>query len=380
MVGSTDHNRLDFVGILAQLPDKRSQGRSLPLLMRRSSQDFSAGITRGVWALLLGIMSTLASCASVPEKPERVLLRRGQMHMGTLVTITAAARTEVAAQAAMTAGFQEIRRLEELLSTWIPTSDLSRVNQAAGREPVKVDQDTMVLLTRSQEVAGLTEGSFNVAIGPAVDAWGFYGRSRVPEASELAALRPLVDLEQVRLDPITRTVYLARPGMRIDVGGIGKGFAADLAAEAMKRAGAFGGVVALSGDMRTFGLAPDDTRYLFAIKHPRKEGAVLARVELQDEAISTAGDYERSFERNGVRYHHILDPRTLQPAQGCQSVTVVAREGVLADGLDTGIFVMGPRRGMELVEKLAGVEAVIVDREGNILISSGLKDRIQIVQ
>lgn len=300
--------------------------------------------------------------------------------MGTLVTITATAQTEAIAQAAMTAAFQEIRRLEELLSTWIPTSELSRVNQAAGRQPVKVGHETMMLLTRSQEVARLTEGNFNVAIGPAVDAWGFYGRSRIPEASELAALLALVDLEQVRLDPLAGTVYLARPRMRIDVGGIGKGFAADLAAEAMKRAGALGGIVALSGDMRTFGRAPDNTRFIFGIKHPRKEGAVLARVELQDEAISTAGDYERSFDRNGVRYHHILDPRTLQPAHGCQSVTVVAREGVLADGLDTGIFVMGPQRGMELAEKLAGVEAVIVDQEGNLLVSSGLRNRIQIFQ
>jgi len=359
------------------------EGRALSrlaFLMRRGSQDSSIVTGRVLGALILASVSTLASCASIPGKAEPVLLRRAQMHMGTLVTITATAPTEAAAQAAMTAGFQEIRRLEELLSTWIPTSELSRVNRAAGREPVKVGQETMMLLKRSEEVASLTQGSFNIAIGPAIDVWGFYGQSRIPEASELAALHPLVELEQVRLDPIAGTVYLARPGMRIDVGGIGKGFAADLAAEAMKRAGALGGVVALSGDMKTFGLAPDRSRFLFAIKHPRKEGAVLARVELQDEAISTAGDYERYFERNGIRYHHILDPRTLQPAHGCQSVTVVAREGVLADGLDTGIFVMGPQRGMELVEQLDGVEAVIVDQAGQILVSSGLKDRVQMIQ
>lgn len=354
--------------------------RSPAFLMRRSSVNSSTVTARVVWALLLAASSTLASCASVPGKPEPVLLRRAQVHMGTLVTITAIAQTQAAAQAAMTAGFQEIRRLEELLSTWIPTSELSRVNQAAGREPVKVGQDTMMLLKRSLEVAGLTAGGFNIAIGPAIDAWGFYGRSRIPEASELEALRPLVELEQVRLDPVAGTVYLARPGMRIDVGGIGKGFAADLAVEVMKSVGALGGVVALSGDMKTFGLVPDETRLVFGIKHPRKEGAILARVELQGEAISTAGDYERYFERNGVRYHHILDPGTLQPAHGCQSVTVVAREGIMADGLDTGIFVMGPQRGMELVEKLPGVEAIIVDQAGHILVSSGLKDRIQIVQ
>ena len=301
------------------------------------------------------------------------------MHMGTLVTVTGVAPTDAQAQEAVAAAFREIHRLEELLSTWIPTSELSRVNQAAGREPVNVGQDTMMLLKRSLEVAGLTEGGFNIAIGPAVDAWGFYGRSRIPEASELVALRPLVELQQIRLDPLAGAVYLPRPGMRIDVGGIGKGFAADLAVEVMKNAGALGGVVALSGDIKTFGLVPDGTRFVFGIKHPRKEGAILARVELQDEAISTAGDYERFFERDGVRYHHILDPATLEPARLCQSVTVIASEGTLADGLDTGIFVMGPQRGMELVEKLAGVEAIIVDQAGTILVSSGLKDRIQLI-
>src|SRR5688572_18615292 len=128
--------------------------------MRRPPEDSNAVTARVVCAALLAAMWALANCASIPGKTEPVLLRRAQMHMGTLVTITAVGRTEAAAQAAMTAGFQEIRRLEELLSTWIPTSELSRVNQAAGREPVKVGQDTMMLLKRSLEVAGVTEGSF----------------------------------------------------------------------------------------------------------------------------------------------------------------------------------------------------------------------------
>ena len=113
------------------------------------------------------------------------------------------------------------------------------------------------------------------------------------------------------------------------------------------------------------------------IQHPREDGSVLAWIDLQDEAISTAGDYERFFERDGVRYHHILDPRTLQPARGCQSVTVIAREGVWADGLDTGIFVMGAELGMRLIEALPDVEAIIVDHEGHVHVSSGLRDRIR---
>lgn len=328
--------------------------------------------------VVLLTMASFAGCWHTPASSAPVVIKRAQMHMGTLVTITAVAQAEDVAQAAITAGFQEIHRLEELLSTWILGSELSRVNAAAGREPVKVSPETLTILRRSIEIASLTEGGFNIAIGPAVDAWSVTEGSRIPAAAELSQLRSLVDLSLLRLDEQAGTVYLAKPGMKLDVGGIGKGFAADLAAAKMQTAGATAGVVALSGDIKTFGRLPNGSRFPFGIKHPRKEGVLLAQIDLQDEAMSTAGDYERYFERAGIRYHHILDPRTLEPARGCQSVTVVARDGIVADGLDTGIFVLGPVRGMELVERLPDVEAVIVDSEGKILVSSGLKDRLQL--
>ncbi len=297
--------------------------------------------------------------------------------MGTLVFVTAVAGDDAIAQRAAAAALKEIRRLEDLLSTWIETSELSHVNAAAGLAPVKISPDTMQVLKRSLDVARLTEGGFNIAVGPAVDAWSVTERSDIPSEDELNRLRPLVDLSALDLDETRGTAFLTRAGMRVDVGGIGKGFAADRAIDAMRAAGATAGVVALSVDIKTFGRMPDGEAFRFGIQHPRNDAALLATIELRDEAISTAGDYERFFERGGVRYHHILDPRTLQPARECQSVTVIAREGVMADGLDTGIFVMGPQRGMELVERLPDVEAVIVDRDGRILVSSGLKDRVR---
>jgi thiamine biosynthesis lipoprotein len=298
--------------------------------------------------------------------------------MGTLVTVTAVATTDGRAQKAVAAAFREIRRLEELLSTWIPTSELSRVNAGAGRNAVAVSPETIELLARSMEIAKLTEGGFNIAVGSAVDAWSVTERMRIPGQDELDRLKPMVDLDRIRLDERARTVFLSKPGMRIDVGGIGKGFAADRAADVMQAAGATAGVVALSGDIKTFGRFPDGAKFRFGIRHPRNDGAVLATLDMENEAISTAGDYERYFERDGVRYHHILDPATLEPARRCQSVTVVASEGTLADGLDTGLFVMGPERGMALVERLEGVEAVIVDRDGKVLVSSGLKGRLRL--
>ena len=324
--------------------------------------------------LLAGVVF---GCAGLPSGQESVVVTRAQMQMGTLVKITAVALSQSESQAAVAAGFAEIRRLEELLSTWIPSSELSRVNVAAGVVPVPVSPDTLTVVQRAMQAAELTGGGFNIAIGPAVDAWRVTEAQRIPTASELEALRPLVDLRAVHVNERDRTIYLEKAGMRIDVGGIGKGYAADQAVAAMQKFGAIAGVVALSGDIKTFGRLPGGKPVPVGIQHPRQDGTVLAWIDLQDEAISTAGDYERFFERDGVRYHHILDPFTLQPARACQSVTVIAKEGVWADGLDTGIFVMGAESGMRLVESLPDVEAVIVDRDGLVHVSSGLRDRIR---
>ncbi|MDT7040816.1 FAD:protein FMN transferase [Candidatus Nitronereus thalassa] len=299
------------------------------------------------------------------------------MHMGTLVFLTAVAPEEKVAHAAVQAGFSEIHRLEEILSTWIPESELSQVNASAGRSAVAVSPETIEILSKSLEMDRLTDGGFNIAIGPAVEAWNVSREGRIPSQEELEALRPLMNLKNLQIDRESGNVFLRVAGMRVDIGGIGKGYAADLAARVMKQSGATAGVVAISGDIKTFGRMPDGERFVFGIQHPRQEGKLLGQLELEDEAVSTAGDYQRYFMKDGIRYHHILDPNTLQPARLSQSVTVVAKEGVLADGLDTGIFVMGPDKGLALIESLNGVEGIIVGIDGNVLISSGLKGRLR---
>ncbi len=327
--------------------------------------------------LFLFLSLVMTGCAGVTPLSHHVVVKRAQMHMGTLVTITAVASDLEAGHRVIQAGFNEIKRLERLLSTWIPESELSQVNAESGRRPVTVSRETLDLVARSMEMARLTEGGFNIAVGPAVEAWSVTERQRIPSDEELQRLKVLVDAVAIQIDMTGQTIFLPHQGMKIDVGGIGKGYAADRAAEAMKKAGAQGGVVALAGDIKTFGALPDAAGFPVGIKHPRKEGVVIAVSDLQDEAISTAGDYERFFERDGVRYHHILDPQTLRPARSCQSVTVIGKEGVLVDGLDTGIFVLGPERGMALIERLAGVEAVIIDDQGRMILSSGLRSRLR---
>lgn len=327
------------------------------------------------WVMLWILVPFLSLLDVVSAEEGPVTVQRAQMLMGTVVTATAMAPDEDTARRAVEAGLDEVSRLEQLLSTWIPTSELSRVNAAAGVSPVPVSADTMELLQESLRVTELTEGGFNVVIGPAVLAWRVADEPRVPSDSELAQIKPLIDPANLELDPEASSVYLTRSGMQIDVGGIGKGFAADLAIERMRAAGAQAGVMALSGDIKTFGRMPGGQPFLFGIQHPRQDGVLLGHLQLENEAISTAGDYQRFFMKAGVRYHHILDPRTLRPARLCQSVTVIAERGVMADGLDTGIFVLGPDRGMALVERLPGIEAVMVDATGKLLVSSGLKDR-----
>ena len=316
----------------------------------------------------------LAGCQGTPH-----LVKRSQMLMGTVVFVTAVGADESTAQQAAKAGLDEIRRLEELLSTWIPTSELSKVNAAAGRESIRVSQETFEVLERSLDMAKLTNGGFNIAVGPAVKAWDASEEGHVPPQDELDRLRPQIDLSQILLDDKNRTVWLRLAGMQIDVGGIGKGYAADLAGRVMQASGATAGVLALSGDIKTFGRMPDHQRFVFGIQHPRKEqGEILGRIELENEAVSTAGDYQRYFMKDGVRYHHILDPATLLPARGCQSVTVIAKDGIMADGLDTGIFVMGPDKGMALIESLPDVEGIIVDQDGKVFVSTGLKGRLRL--
>ena len=342
-------------------------------VVRRALNSYSIGL------LCLFMLPLLFSNVSQVFAKD-FLVKRSQYLMGTLVFVTSVAPQEEVAKKAVAEGLAEIRRIEQLMSTWIPNSELSLVNAAAGKHPVSVGPENMEVLKASLRMATLTEGGFNIAVGPAVTAWNVSQEGRIPSPGELKVVRPLTLLENVVLDEGASAVFLTRAGMQIDVGGIGKGYTADLVVDVMQKAGATAGVVALSGDIKTFGRMPDKERFVFGIQHPRKEqGEILGRIELENEAVSTAGDYQRFIMKDGVRYHHILDPATLQPARGCQSVTVIAKDGVMADGLDTGIFVMGPKKGMALIELLPNVEGVIVNVQGEVMVSSGLTSRLKLV-
>lgn len=293
--------------------------------------------------------------------------------MGTTVEITVVAGNEAAADEAMTAAFNEIRRLEEIMSTYIPLSDISRVNAAAGLYPVKAHKDLILAVKKALEFADMSGGAFNIAMGPAIDLWNVTGSNRIPSHQELAAIRPLIDYKNIIVDEKAGTIFLKDKGMKINLGGIGKGFATGYAYNVLTRHGIKSGIIAVAGDLKVFGKRPDDSLWNIGITHPRKKDSIIARVHLTDMAISTSGDYERFFIKNGIRYHHILSPETLQPARGNQSVSIIAKDSATADALSTAIFALGPEKGLKLIEALPEAEGVIVRDDGRIEMSSGLK-------
>jgi thiamine biosynthesis lipoprotein len=317
-------------------------------------------------------------------------------YMGTLFRIVVALRgnpkTEVgrqelrdsrrAAVEAVRSAFREVVRLEALLSEYVASSAVSRINQAAVALPtkaVKVTQEVFNLLHKSLQLNRQTEGGFDITFGPLS---GLYrkptkGRkARLPTAIELRRALSLIGTKLVALDYDKNTVRLKRAGMRIGLGGIAKGYTVDSVVAILRAKRLTGFIVDGGGDLYVSGRHPDRA-WRVGIKDPRKPSTYFASLPVQDSAVVTSGDYERYFMHGGKRYHHILDPRTGRPATGLSSVTIVAPSATLADALATGAFVLGPRRGFALVKKFSKVECLMVTTSGTVLVTPGLRSRVK---
>lgn len=252
--------------------------------------------------------------------------------MASRCALRLAAPDEHRARAWAQAAIDEVRRIETKYSRYRDDSVVSAINRAAAGAPVAVDDETRSLLDYADALWRDSGGRFDATSGVLRRAWDF-GRGIVPTDDALAALRPLIDWAAVERDGAT--VRLPRAGMELDFGGFGKEYAADRAAEAMRAAGARHGLVDLGGDLRTIGPRPDGGPWSIAIRHPRDEARTIASIEVTDGAVCTSGDYERYFERDGVRHCHVLDPRSGHPVRHWRSVTVVAPVAVAAGGYTT---------------------------------------------
>ena len=330
---------------------------------------------------LAGILAACAIACSGPAPVAPHAVERSRLAMGSQLRLLAWATDDEAAVAAFEQVFRELERLDSLLSVWRPGSDVIRLNQAAGRQPVEVSSDTLAVLEAAAQASEWTGGKFDITFGALADIWKFDHdqNNTVPDRRAIEARLPLVDYRLVQVDRAARTAYISKAGARVHLGGIGKGYAVDRAVAILRERGFRDFLIQSGGDLYVAG-QNGKVPWKLGINDPRGAAEqTFATLELGDGTVSTSGDYERFFIKAGVRYHHLIDPDRGEPARATRSATIVADSAMLADVLSTGVFILGPADGMALIEKLPQVEGVIVTAANQVLVSSGLKGRLAVI-
>ncbi len=291
--------------------------------------------------------------------------------MGTYVTITLnrSGKTNDELVKASADAFARITKVDDLMSTYKPMSNLSRINANSGIAPFPADPEVIENIQDASYVSRLTGGAFDITVGPLVKAWEIGSKgAHVPSPGTIKKALALVGWRNIVVDKKAGTVFLTKRGASIDLGAIAKGYASDRAAVALLEDGIKGGIVACAGDIKTFGVKPDGSAWTVGIQNPRgPEGDVIAKLPLTDTAISTSGDYERFFIKDGKHYCHIMDPHTGYPASGLMSVTVLAKDSWLADSMGTALFVLGPKKAYALALKHPELEVLMITDSGKVL-------------
>ena len=267
--------------------------------------------------------------------------------------------------------FAEVARIDGLMSTYIEGSEISEINRSAADGPVAAGDELINLILRSLDISVLTHGAFDITYESIGQYYDFRERRR-PDAATIQEGLERIDYRLVEVDRLEGTVRFLEPGVRINLGGIAKGYVVERAVNLLRSRGIRHAIVTAGGDSRLLG----DRRgqpFMVGIRDPRNEGEVALTMPLEDEAISTSGDYERYFEENGTRYHHIIQPTTGEPAGGVRSATIVGPDAVLTDALSTSVFVLGVDRGLRLIATLPDYEGIVIDAEGRLFYSDGLQ-------
>jgi thiamine biosynthesis lipoprotein len=312
--------------------------------------------------------SKLARTAARPAEVPGWFAREEAI-MGTAIRVELWCEGRSEAMAAADAVMAEMHRIDRTMSPHKPGSELSRVNLRAAAAPVVLSDEMYHLVERALHFSRLSGGAFDISYASVGHLYDYRQRIR-PDDEAIARAREAMGYQHLILDAQARSLRFARPGMRIDLGGFAKGHAADNAASILTRRGIRHAIVSAGGDSRVIG----DRRgrpWTVAIRDPRRQ-AVAAMLPLTDVSISTSGDYERYFEQDGVRWHHLIDPRTGKSPNSVHSVTILAEDGLTSEALSKSVFVLGMDQGMRLVEDLPGVDAVVIDAQGQLHFSTGL--------
>ncbi|WP_076488522.1 FAD:protein FMN transferase [Alkalispirochaeta americana] len=328
-------------------------------------------------AILLLATPLLWSCSPAASA------RRSQTEflLGTAVTITIFEAPNP--RQALDEAFERTREIQNRMSinqAEYDTTEIMEVNRHAGHRPVAVSPDTFLVIREGLKVGELTGGAFDITIAPLIALWGMGTEAAsVPPKEEVLRVQPAIGFSDVVLDTKAETVFLPRSGMALDVGGIAKGYAADEGARLLREAGVKHALLDYGGDIVTVGEHPRGTPWRIGLQHPGgQRDQYLGVLSSRDESVVSSGAYERFFEEEGLRYHHIFDPSTGYPSDsGLTSVTVVGPRAIITDALSTAIFVMGLETGLDLMEELPGYEAIIATEDNRIILTPGVADRFE---
>lgn len=304
-----------------------------------------------------------------------------QLVMGTFARVVAVAKNPATGKKCVEAGLAEIRKVDELMSDYKEDSEINRVNKNAAQRAVQVSESTYEVLKKSIEFSQLTDGAFDITVGPLVDIFHKTQKEHIaPTQEQIEKAKAKVGFEKLILDDKNRTIRFAVEGMRIDLGGIAKGYAVDKAIEAAGRCGAVGVMVDIGGDVRCFGVPPEGRdEWRIGLQDPNSAvegmsgGGLVLTLEVTNAAVATSGDYQQFALIDGKRYSHIMNRKTGTSVEGLSSVTIIADNATDADALATSVSVMGPEKGLALIEKLPNVEAILMTSPPNpeILKTSG---------
>ncbi|WP_246841002.1 FAD:protein FMN transferase [Hahella sp. CCB-MM4] len=290
--------------------------------------------------------------------------------MGTRIHVEVSDESESHANLLFDQVFREFYRLEESMSSYIDTSEVSIVNQNAAEAPVKVSRELIDLIKKSFQVSKISNGAFDITYA-SVGRYYDYRKNQAPDESQIEANLDAIDYRHVVVDEKASTISFTHPHVYIDLGGIAKGYAVDRAIDILRQGGVISGMVSAGGDTQLIGNKLGKP-WIVGIKDPRREEESAVLLPLENTAISTSGDYERYFIQDGVRYHHIISPKTGRSAGEVQSVTILGPDSTTTDALSTTVFVLGVEKGLELVERLPGIDAIIVDQHRKMHYSSEL--------
>lgn len=333
---------------------------------------------QAVRKVLIGLCLTilalvLAGCQAVLGG-NRLTQREAYGIMDTDVNIKAYGRK---APGAIDRAIDEMKRLDSLLSSFNPESDVALVNAQAGVRPVKVSSETYQVIERALYFAEISAGSFDPTIFPVTQLWGIGGpQARVPSPDEIRGALALVDYRKVRLDPTEGSVFLTEKGMALDLGAIAKGYAVDQMAAVIRSLGVTSFLINAGGNVYAGGAKPDKSPWRVAVTDPRNPAEFMGVMSAHDLAIVSSGDYERYFEEGGVRYHHILDPKTGYPSRTSKGTTVFLPSSTDADGLSTALFILGPEKSEDILSKFPEVGVAFVLPSGDI-VTKGIVDNFE---